>query len=61
MNSDVNGEIAVMCAAEMGHGDDVKYLHQADFDIKVGGILGETAALVPGPGAWRRGSLRPFK
>ena len=51
MNSDVNGEIAVMCAAEMGHGDDVKYLHQADFDIKVGGILGETADLVPGPGA----------
>ena len=50
-----------MCAAEMGHGDDVKYLHQADFDIKVGGILGETAALVPGPGAWRRRSLRPFK
>ena len=45
MNSDVNGEIAVMCAAEMGHGDDVKYLHQADFDIKVGGILG--------PGSWR--------
>ena len=38
-----DGETAGMWAAEMGHGDDVKYLHQAGADVKVRDIHGETA------------------
>ena len=35
-----------MWAAGMGHGDDVKYLHQAGADIKLGDIHGETAVML---------------
>ena len=51
MISDVNvrendGETAGMWAAGMGHGDDVKYLHQAGADIKLGDIHGKTAVML---------------